>query len=101
MVAKRTHNMINTQYVGQSYYQPFKLANHQVSHNQKKVKDAMDTCPELSHLFDRLDARDKKNLMKYIGFVECEPEVSISERKVVKYFGKFSFSFCIEYVSKN
>ena len=43
---------------------------------QKKVKDALESCPELVEFLSRFDAREKKNFLKYCEYVDFESEVS-------------------------
>jgi hypothetical protein len=74
-MAKKTYNMVNQQYLGEEFYVPFQIKGSQVTNNPKKIKDTMDTCPELNDFFNRFEMKDKKNFMKYIELVEFEPEV--------------------------
>ncbi len=74
-MATKTYNMVNQQFLGEEYYIPFKLKGSQVTNNPKKIKDTIETCPELNSFFDRFEMKDKKNLMKYVDYVEFEPEV--------------------------
>ena len=75
MLAKKTLNAVSQQYTGELVYTPMKLKATSAATNTKRVKDAMDTCPELSEFFQRFDARDLKNLTKYIEYIEFDREV--------------------------
>ena len=58
-------------------YAPWKLKGSGAATNTKRVKDAMDTCPELAAFFQKLDPRDLKNITKIIEFIEFEREVNL------------------------
>jgi len=77
MLAKKTLNTVSQQYTGEVIYAPLKLKATSAATNTKRVKDAMDTCPELSEFFQRFDPRDVKNLTKYIEYIEFEREQRI------------------------
>jgi len=74
-LAKKALNAVSLQYTGEIMYAPWKLKTSAAATNTKRVKDAMDTCPELAQFFQKLDPRDLKNVTKIVEFIEFEREV--------------------------
>ena len=75
MLGKKALNTISLQYTGEEVYSPFKLKGIGAAVNTKRVRDAIETCPELTGFFERFDPRDRKNLTKYIEYIEFDKEV--------------------------
>ena len=65
--------MVHLQTNGEECYNPFRLASS-VS-NPKKLKDGLESCPEINSLFEILESRDRKSILKCLEYVEFSSEV--------------------------
>jgi len=77
MLGKKALNTVSLQYLGEEMYSPFTIKGTAAATNSKRVKDAMDTCPELAPFFEKFDQRDRKNLTKSFEYIEFDHEQRI------------------------
>jgi len=77
MLGKKALNTVSLQYTGEDVYSPYKLKGPGSAINTKRVRDAIETCPEFAEFFERFDVRDRKNLTKYFEFIEFDKEQRI------------------------